>query len=189
VEKNLDMLVRLAKRRPALRFVLIGDGPYKSALQQQLPAAVFPGFLTGDRLSREYASADIFLFPSETDTFGNVVLEAMSSGLPALVSDRMGPAEIVRHGDTGLIASSEEQFLAHLDRLAGNPGERQAMGLRARKYAESRDWNSILQQLFLQYESVTQVDQRRADLQLATRIHIADKSREALRNVSSSESS
>lgn len=188
VEKNLDMLVRLAKRRPSLRFVLVGDGPYKSFLRQQLPTAVFPGFLTGERLSREYASADIFLFPSHTDTFGNVVLEAMSSGLPVVVSDRMGPAEIVRHGETGFIASNEEQFVEHLDWLASNQKGRQAMGQRARKYAESRDWNSVLHQLFSQYDSVAQVRHRRADLQLAASIETARNSREALPNVSSSES-
>jgi glycosyltransferase involved in cell wall biosynthesis len=146
--------MRVARKRPEISFVLVGDGPYRAELQQQMPNAEFPGFLTGEALSRAYASADIFLFPSATDTFGNVVLEAMSSGLPVIVGHRMGPAELVREGETGFIAKSEELFLEKLDFLATNGASRRIMSRLAREYALGRNWDSVLGDLFEQYRRV-----------------------------------
>jgi glycosyltransferase involved in cell wall biosynthesis len=154
VEKNLDVLVRIAEKRPNLRLIIVGDGPHRKALQERLPRAEFPGFLTGEALSRTYASADVFLFPSRTDTFGNVVLEAMSSGLPVIVSDEMGPAELVQEGKNGFVASTEEIFGQRLDELLSRPTLRQVMGQNARAYAMSRSWSSVLGKLFEAYETV-----------------------------------
>jgi glycosyltransferase involved in cell wall biosynthesis len=158
VEKDLDVLVRIARERPNLRLVIVGDGPYKRVLQEKLPCAEFPGFLTGEALSRAYASADVFLFPSRTDTFGNVVLEAKSSGLPVIVSDQMGPAELVQDGKDGFIAPTEEIFGKRLDELLSRPALRQIMGQNSRAYAMGRSWNSVLGKLFEAYRTVLRAE-------------------------------
>lgn len=156
VEKNLDVLIRIARQRPNLRLIIVGDGPYKKELQERLSRAEFPGFLTGEALSKAYASADVFLFPSRTDTFGNVVLEAMSSGLPVIVSDHMGPAELVQDGKNGFIAPTDEVLGRRLDELLSRPELCRVMGKNAREYALTRRWNSVLRSLFESYETVLQ---------------------------------
>ena len=92
------------KENPAPVFVLIGRGPLEEDLKNRMPDAVFPGYMTGEDLSAAYASSDILLFPSITETFGNVIQEAIASGLPAVVSDRGGCQEIVRQTGGGLVA-------------------------------------------------------------------------------------
>lgn len=87
-----------------VEFVLAGNGPIEKVLKKQMPDAHFPGYLNGIELSRVYASSDLFLFPSPTETFGNVVMEALSSGLPTVVSDRGGCKEIIMKSGAGLIA-------------------------------------------------------------------------------------
>src|SRR5262249_31800793 len=108
-------------------------------------------FLRGEELSRAYASADAFLFPSKTDTFGNVVLEALSSGVPAIVTNHMGPKEIIRHGETGFVADSEWEFRQGLDALIDHPTLRSAMGRKAREFALTRSWSAVFDGLFHQY--------------------------------------
>ena len=113
-EKDVDRLVdafdRLRQRGHAASLAIVGDGPYRKELQarcQGRPIA-FTGVLEGDDLAAAYASADVMVFPSTTDTFGNVVLEAQASGLPVIVSDLGGPAEIVRGHDSGIIVDHQE---------------------------------------------------------------------------------
>src|SRR5262249_44705796 len=109
-EKDLDVLIdvyrQLAQERPDATLTIVGDGPFlpqmKSALQRS--NVIFTGFLFDDALSTAYASSDVFVFPSTTDTFGSVVLEAMASGLPVVVSDRGGARELVDHQHNGLVA-------------------------------------------------------------------------------------
>jgi len=151
VEKNLDLLVRLLRHRTDVDLVIVGDGPYRDELRKRLPHARLPGFLSGKELSRAYASADVFLFPPKTDTFGNVVLEAMSSGVPAIVTDQMGPKEIIRHGETGFVAASEWEFRQGFDALVDRPTLRRTMGRKAREYALTRSWNAVFEELCRQY--------------------------------------
>lgn len=151
IEKNLDLLVRLFRHRTDVDLVVVGDGPYRGELRKHLPYATLPGFLAGEELSRAYASADVFLFPSKTDTFGNVVLEAMSSGVPAIVTDQMGPKEIVRHGETGFVAASEWEFRRYLDVLLDRPTLRRTMARKAREYALTQGWNVVFDELLRQY--------------------------------------
>ena len=98
-EKDLDLLAdayrRLRKEGLPVQLFVVGHGPYSDALEKSLPEAVFTGYLSGKDLATAYASADIFVFPSTTDTFGNVILEAHASGLPVVVSDSGGPKELV----------------------------------------------------------------------------------------------
>src|SRR4029078_12685175 len=109
-EKDLDVLAdayrRLRKEGLPVRLFVVGHGPYAEALEKSLPDAFFTGYLSGTELATAYASAEIFVFPSTTDTFGNVILEAQASGLPVVVSDSGGPKELVAHNVNGLITRS-----------------------------------------------------------------------------------
>ena len=115
-EKNLPFLAEVFReicgRRKNLHLIVVGDGPYLDEMKGALTGfpVTFTGYLTGDDLSQAYASSDVFVFPSITDTFGNVVLEALASGLPAIVSDRGGPKENVIHGKSGFVLSPDNRF-------------------------------------------------------------------------------
>lgn len=121
-EKDLDMLVPLM-REPGMEraaLAVVGDGPYLSELKDLIPRGVFTGYLLGEDLAAAYASADVFVFPSTTDTYGNVVVEALASGIPCVVSDVGGPASLVEDGRTGLISRARNQadFAAKVKKLA-----------------------------------------------------------------------
>ena len=154
VEKNLPLLVRIFRRRGDACLQVVGDGPFRKRMEQEAPNAKFTGFLTGRELSRAYASADLFAFPSETDTFGNVVLEAMSSGLPVVVTDKMGPRELVEHGSNGFVASNDQEFELYLNGLIRDEGLRKSMGDRSREMALERTWDAVFGSLFGSYRKV-----------------------------------
>ena len=138
------------------RLVFVGDGPMRDELQRALPDAFFAGHQTGEALARWYASGDVFVFPSTTETFGNVILEAQASGLPAVVVDRGGPPDLVEPGETGLIARANDpgDFAAKVAELLGDPERRRRMGCIAREAAAERDWNAINGRLLESYRSV-----------------------------------
>jgi glycosyltransferase involved in cell wall biosynthesis len=159
-EKNLPLLMEAWQNRPSDgpdRLLLVGDGPMRASLEAAAPeGVVFAGYRRGEDLARCYAAGDFFVFPSLTDTFGNVMLEAMASGLPVLGFDVAGPRDIVRHGETGLViedrtAGALARAMAHLTIMAQ---QRQAMGRAARKYAETQCWYQILEQVREQYRVV-----------------------------------
>jgi len=113
--KGLQMYVQvydLFKKERELSpvFVLLGRGPLEEELKKRMPEAIFPGYLTGEELSAAYASADLMLFPSTTETFGNVIQEAIASGLPAIVSDEGGCQEIIKETGGGLVARARRGF-------------------------------------------------------------------------------
>ena len=145
-EKDLDVLAAAyhkvrAEGHPVKLFV-VGHGPYSEALAAALPDAVFLGYLTGEALAKAYASADVFVFPSTTDTFGNVVIEAQASGLPVIVSDLGGPKELVEDGVSGIVtkAHDTDDFARAINRLAGDPKLRARMGEKARQSVVDRSW-------------------------------------------------
>src|SRR5262249_17772261 len=111
-EKDLDLLAdafrRLRQEGAPVQLFVVGHGPYSEALAKSLPEAIFTGYLKGAELAAAYASADIFVFPSTTDTFGNVILEAQASGLPVVVSDSGGPKELVVDKANGLITRTHK---------------------------------------------------------------------------------
>ena len=147
-EKDLDLLCHAYKRflptHPDTALVVVGDGPYRQEMERALreTPAVFTGYLSGTDLAEAYASCDFFVFPSSTDTFGNVVLEAQASGLPVIVSDQGGPQENVVEGQTGLIFSSgmEESLIQALTWMTSCPAMRQEMGKKARASMEQRSF-------------------------------------------------
>jgi glycosyltransferase involved in cell wall biosynthesis len=151
-EKNLDLLARVFDGRDDCELMIVGDGPYVGVLRQRLPQAIFAGTLEGEPLARAYADADFFVFPSRTDTLGNVVLEAMASGLPVVVSDSMGPMELVEHGTRGFVTATEEEFACAVAALAGDESRRCSMGRAARRFAETRSWSAIFDELTRHYE-------------------------------------
>jgi glycosyltransferase involved in cell wall biosynthesis len=149
-EKNLELLAdafaEVVKTGNKCWLVIVGDGPYRSEMEEKLSICpvLFTGFMEGEALSRVYASADVFVFPSTTDTFGNVVLEAQASGLPVIVSDEGGPQELMMNGETGLITRSGSKT-ALLEAMAGftdDPGKISLMGKSARAFTESRAINA-----------------------------------------------
>ncbi|EGY25031.1 glycosyl transferases group 1 family protein [Desulfovibrio sp. A2] len=158
-EKNLHVLADayrlVAARAPHLRLVLVGDGPARAELEETLRGlpVTFTGYLTGDDLANAYASSDIFVFPSGTDTFGNVVLEAQASGLPVVVTDKGGPQENLLPGRTGaIVPEGDATAMAHamLD-MAADPARLDAMRADARAYAESRSFEAAFLQQWAMY--------------------------------------
>ena len=145
-EKDLDVLAdayrRLRKEGLPVRLFVVGHGPYSEALAKSLPDAFFTGYLRGTELATAYASADIFVFPSTTDTFGNVILEAQASGLPVVVSDSGGPKELVAHNANGLITRSHnvEDFTDAIRALVTNQTLRERMANSARDSVTDRSW-------------------------------------------------
>jgi glycosyltransferase involved in cell wall biosynthesis len=151
-EKNVaflgDALSKLSHDRPQARLLIVGDGPARSDLEKTLaPNARFVGYRTSDDLADHYAAADVFAFASLTETFGNVILEAMASGLPVVAVKSGGPGEIVRDGETGrLIAPNEPpcRFAAALTDLVDDSELRNQMSVAARKYAKEQSWDAIM---------------------------------------------
>ena len=145
-EKDLDVLAaaydKVRKAGQPVQLFLVGHGPYSEALAAALPNAVFLGYLTGEPLATAYASADIFVFPSTTDTFGNVVIEAQASGLPVIVSDLGGPKELVEDGVNGLVTKSHdvEDVARAITLLVGDQNMRARMGEKARQSVVDRSW-------------------------------------------------
>jgi glycosyltransferase involved in cell wall biosynthesis len=159
-EKNLELLGRTYKQliqtHDHLHLVVVGDGPYLEEMRREMAETpcLFTGYLEGEDLAAVFASGDLFLFPSTTDTFGNVVLEAQASGLPVIVTDSGGPQENVLHGKTGLIvpAHDEEAFYQAVDELVSHPERLPEMGRAARDYVRERSFENAFMQAWQMYE-------------------------------------
>lgn len=146
-EKNLGLFVEAARAMCAidssLRVVLVGDGPQSRELRLRHPDFVFAGMRTGEDLAEHYASADAFLFPSTTETFGNVTLEAMASGLAVVAYDYAAARQYLRHGVSGLLvpAGDATAFVRTAAQLAGDSDLKSRLGREARRVAEAASWN------------------------------------------------
>lgn len=149
-EKNLILAVRayhaMRAREPNLRWVVVGDGPFAGALTRLCPDALLVGTQRGQDLARHFASADLFLFPSLTETFGNVTLEAMASGLPVVAYRTAAAAMHVQSGINGFVATPghEAGFIRDAVQLAGDAALRSRLGAAARATALTLDWNQVL---------------------------------------------
>jgi phosphatidylinositol alpha 1,6-mannosyltransferase len=160
-EKGLDVVIdvihELERRNVAHRCVIVGEGPERARLQSSLPKAMFEGHLSGDSLATAYASSDIFLFPSDTETFGNVTLEALSSGLPAVVANATGSNALVADGVNGYLAQPRNagDFTEHVQRLATVPELRSRMSRAARSSVEPYEWSQVLQLISSYYAELT----------------------------------
>jgi glycosyltransferase involved in cell wall biosynthesis len=156
-EKNLGTLLNafqsMRADTPRIRLVLVGDGPDMPRLMQRCPDAVFSGLRRGEDLATHYASADVFLFPSITETFGNVIPEAMASGLAVVGYDYAAAGQLIRHGENGLLAQYDdgEALTAVARRLAGNLPRARALGVQARVDACRLDWSHIVDAVEAEY--------------------------------------
>ena len=153
-EKNIDVAVaairKLSGEGLPVRLLMVGDGPYLRELRQEIPEACFTGYLRSAELATAYASSDIFVFPSTTDTFGNVVLEAKAAGLPCVVSNLGGPCELVHDGADGFVTRAlDVGDFARVLRLLCKDGDLRAkMGLEARNRVENRNWHNAFRQFW-----------------------------------------
>ncbi len=173
-EKDLPLLVELMKRlskiRNGVHLVVVGDGPYLAEMKMTMKGlpVTFTGFLFDLDLAEVYASSHIFVFPSTTDTFGNVVLEAQASGLPVVVSDKGGPQENIILGKTGFVFPSGDvgTCLDAILQLIDNPSRLREMGMDARSYMEGRSFKSAYRKLWDSYFKI-KTDTRYDDLKKA----------------------
>ena len=134
------------------RFLIVGDGHEHDWLRSNLQRVELTGVLQGEDLARAYANMDIFAFPSQTDTYGNVVLESMASGVPVVVTAGGGPKYLVSHGVTGLVSTTPAEFIENVLRLARDPDLLERMRIRAREFALCRYWHRIFEQVYDTYD-------------------------------------
>jgi glycosyltransferase involved in cell wall biosynthesis len=152
-EKNiqlvLDAFQRMRSKDPGLRLVLVGDGPSRKSLEHKYPQVIFTGMQRGEALARHYASGDIFIFPSITETFGNVILEAMASGLAIVAFDYAAAREYLRHNESALLASYDNQpeFVKLAYALAGCRDTIESLRRSAQEIAKTCTWNNTISQL------------------------------------------
>ncbi len=158
IEKNVALLARVQQELEAMghtsfRFLVVGHGAEESWLRERLHRAEFTGVLRGEELAAAYANMDLFVFPSHTDTFGNVVLEAFASGVPAIVTPDGGPRTIVRDGQTGRIVP-DEQFAAAVAGILKDPAKHAEMSLAARAHALTASWDSVFEGVYAAYGAI-----------------------------------
>ena len=157
VEKNVALLARVERELAAMgvggvRFLIVGHGSEEPALRAELSQANFAGVLRGTALAEAYANMDLLVFPSHTDTFGNVVLEALASGVPAVVTPDGGPKFIVRDGETGFVVQDDE-FARAVAILVQDRARLERMRVCARAYAMECSWDTVFERVYAGYET------------------------------------
>jgi glycosyltransferase involved in cell wall biosynthesis len=153
-EKNLGLLKRcfetLRETYPQrhLKLIVVGDGPQRSTLEKEMPEAIFCGAQRGEALAAHYASGDLFVFPSLTETFGNVVLEALASGLGVVAYDQAAAAQHIRHGYNGVSAmpGDEQAFCEAAAWLLEEDERLRCVRLNARQHGSRQGWGAIIEQ-------------------------------------------
>ncbi len=176
-EKGLDIYVALIKAALEaglpVKPIVIGDGPERGWVEKNLPASIptdlLLGHVSGAELARAYASADIFINPSRTETFGNVTLEAMASGLPALCLSATGSIDLIKDGHTGYIIEGTpiENWLEKIRQLCNQADQRKAMGLAAWQASQAYDWSAIFSELEAHYKEVLSIAKARRETALS----------------------
>jgi glycosyltransferase involved in cell wall biosynthesis len=147
-EKNVRMLVELERRLLAagktnFRFLIVGEGDERKYLEREMKTAELTGYLDGEELAAAYANMDVFVFPSETDAYGNVPQEAMASGAPAIVTDKGGPKHFVTDGINGFVASNIDEFTNYCIQFIDDPDLLARMKTSSREFALTRSWDSV----------------------------------------------
>jgi glycosyltransferase involved in cell wall biosynthesis len=148
----------LEQQGRAFRSVVVGEGPERKPLEKQLRGTLFTGFLDGELLAQAYASSDIFLFPSETESFGNVTLEAMASGLPAVCADATGSRSLVVPDVTGFLVEpgDYDRFVSAVTMLLENRALRTRMGAAARERSLEFSWEEPMGRILQRYVALLQ---------------------------------
>lgn len=163
-EKNVRFLAELGKglvERGVSEFemVIVGEGNEEAWLRSNVPNAIFTGVLRGDALAQAYADMDLFAFPSRTDTFGNVILEALASGVPCVVTNAGGPKFSISEGVTGHVATDDSDFIRFVVLAARSRDLHSQMKVAAREYAMKQSWDSVFEQVFEAYATCEGVAQ------------------------------
>jgi glycosyltransferase involved in cell wall biosynthesis len=181
IEKNVTLLAAihdelLAQDITNFRFLIIGHGTEQQWLRERMPKAEFPGVLYGEALAEAYANMDLFVFPSHTDTFGNVVLEALASGVPAIVTPDGGPRYIVRDAADQITASlgdatgrivPDPHFTAAIASLVAHPTQLAAMRTAARAYAVTASWDAVFEGVYAGYHGILPAKRQNRELTAA----------------------
>jgi glycosyltransferase involved in cell wall biosynthesis len=151
---KVDRILKMQKKK--YEIVIVGDGPMRLQLEKELPDAHFTGWLHGEQLSEIYASSDIFVFPSTTETFGNVILEAYASGLPMVCVNEGGVVDLIMDGYTGFIteAKNPKDIAEKVNILLSNPDLRKKYADNAQKYAATFSWSKINRKLISSYRQL-----------------------------------
>jgi glycosyltransferase involved in cell wall biosynthesis len=157
-EKNVRFLAQIEKALLEagvrdFRFLIVGGGGEAEWLRENMKQADFPGVLTGEPLARAYANMDLFVFPSFTDTFGNVILEAMASGVPSVVTTGGGPKFLVKSGITGFVAADDEGFIKCVQQVLSDADLHERMCSAARQNALSLSWDETFDRVYQAYET------------------------------------
>lgn len=155
-EKNVRLLAALEKEiikagKTNFEFLIVGEGTEREFLEKNMQHVTVTGFLDGDELSAAYANMDVFIFPSETDAFGNVAQEANASGVPAIVTDKGGPKFIIRDNETGFVAKDLADFTRYTIQLMNDEAKLSEMKKASRDFAMSRSWDSVFESVFSAY--------------------------------------
>jgi phosphatidylinositol alpha 1,6-mannosyltransferase len=155
IEKNVALLARVERELVArgvggFRFLIVGHGSEEAALRAEMTQVDFAGVLRGAALAEAYANMDVLVFPSHTDTFGNVVLEALASGVPAVVTPDGGPKYIVRDGETGFV-TTDDRFAETVAMLVRDRARLERMRVRAREYASGCSWDAVFERVYAGY--------------------------------------
>jgi phosphatidylinositol alpha 1,6-mannosyltransferase len=166
-EKDVRLLAKIEKAlldagKSNFEFLIVGEGTEREWLSQNMKTAKFTGFLSGEQLAEAYANMDVFIFPSATDAFGNVVQEANASGVPAIVSDKGGPKFITDHGRTGFIVENIDDFSRYSLELLEEPEKLAAMKKAAREFALERSWDTVFEKVYQAYaETIVIAEERK----------------------------
>ena len=157
-EKNVRLLVRIEEMLIAegltnYKFLIVGDGNERDYLAQTMKSVELPGILRGEKLAEAYANMDVFLFPSWTDTFGNVILESLASGTPCVVTSGGGPKFLVNDEVSGLVASSDAKFIAAALSVARNTSLRNRLREGALHSHFVKSWDDVFEELYRAYNA------------------------------------
>ncbi|HEX6278650.1 MAG TPA: glycosyltransferase [Pyrinomonadaceae bacterium] len=168
-EKNVRLLLDLEKDllsagKSNFELLIVGEGTEREFLEKNLKHARFTGFLSGEELSEAYSNMDVFIFPSETDAFGNVAQEANASGVPVIVTDKGGPKFIVSHGETGFVATNAKEFTDYTIRLIDDPELLAQMKELSRESAMSRSWDSVFESVYRAYAEAISMSKAKRSL-------------------------
>ena len=155
-EKNVRFLAEMEKKlleagKKNFKFLIVGEGSEREWLAKNMQTVELTGFLEGEQLSEAYANMDVFVFPSETDAFGNVVQEANASNVPCIVTDQGGPKFIVQEGETGFVAKNLDEFVKCAIELIDNPEKLAKMKATSREFALSRRWDAVFESVYSAY--------------------------------------
>lgn len=165
-EKNVRLLEKLEKRllelgKTNFKFLIVGEGTERDWLEKNMRTAEFTGYLEGEPLAEAYANLDVFIFPSETDTFGNVSQEAMASGVPAIVTDQGGPKFVIKDGETGFVAKNFDDFVKYSVELMDNPAKLSKMKQASIDFMQKKSWDAVFEGVYEAYGKAIEIHKRK----------------------------